>query len=110
MRGSARVVLYFVWLALIVAVGWGVARHLEITSDLRDFVPPARTADQQLLLDEIGNGPGSRLLLLAISGAPQDRLADLSRGLESALASDPRFAHVANDGADLATIASDLLP
>jgi predicted exporter len=110
MRGGARVVLYFVWLALIVAVGWGVARHLSITSDLRDFVPPARTADQKLLLDEIGNGPGSRLLLLAISGAPQDRLADLSRGLEAALAADPRFAHVANGGADLDTIASDLLP
>ncbi|MGH8216490.1 MAG: MMPL family transporter [Rhodanobacteraceae bacterium] len=110
MRGGARVVLYFVWLALIVAVGWGVARHLEITSDLRDFVPPAKTADQKLLLDEIGNGPGSRLLLLAISGAPQAQLADLSRGLDSALARNPDFAHVANGGADLATIASDLLP
>jgi predicted exporter len=110
MRAGARVALYLVWLALIVAGGFAVARHLAITSDLRDFVPPARTADQKLLLDEIGKGPGSRLLLLAISGVPQARLAELSRGIEQALAHDPHFARVANGSADLAAVASDLLP
>ncbi|MBN8737859.1 MAG: MMPL family transporter [Xanthomonadales bacterium] len=110
MNSGARVALYCAWLALIVAVGWGVARHLKISSDLRDFVPPARSADQKLLLDEIGKGPGSRLLLLAISGAPRARLAELSRGLDDALAHDPGFAHVANGGSDLAEVASDLLP
>lgn len=110
MTRGARVAIWFAWLVLIAAVGWGVARHLKISSDLRDFVPPARTADQKLLLDEIGKGPGSRLLLLAISGAPQDRLAALSRGLQDALSHDPAFAQVANGGNDLAEIASDLLP
>ncbi|MGH8146057.1 MAG: MMPL family transporter [Rhodanobacteraceae bacterium] len=110
MKNGTRIALYFVWLALIVAVGWTVARHLKISSDLRDFVPPARTADQKLLLDEIGKGPGSRLLLLAISGAPQSQLAELSRGLEQALARDSDFAHVANGSADLASVASGLLP
>ncbi|WHZ19352.1 MAG: putative membrane exporter protein [Rhodanobacteraceae bacterium] len=110
MTRGARVGLYLLWLALIVAVGWGVARHLKISSDLRDFVPPARTADQQLLLDEIGKGPGSRLLLLAISGAPPARLSELSQGLDAALVHDPDFAHVANGSGDLAELAADLLP
>ena len=110
MRRVARVAIWFVWLALIAAIGWDVAWHLKISSDLRDFVPPARTADQKLLLDEIGKGPGSRLLLLAISGMPQARLANLSRGLDEALARDPAFAHAANGGNDLTEIASDLLP
>ena len=110
MTRGARVAIWFVWLVLIAAVGWGVARHLQISSDLRDFVPPARTADQKLLLDEIGKGPGSRLLLLAISGAPQDRLAALSHGLQDALSHDPAFAQVANGGNDLAEIESNLLP
>jgi len=110
MRRGGRVAIWLVWLALIAAIGWDVAWHLKISSDLRDFVPPARTADQKLLLDEIGKGPGSRLLLLAISGVPQARLADLSRGLDEALAHDPAFAHAANGGNDLTEIASDLLP
>lgn len=110
MKHATRVAIWLAWLALIAAVGWGVAQHLQISSDLRDFVPPARSADQKLLLDEIGKGPGSRLLLLAISGAPQEKLAGLSRGLDAALARDPAFAHVANGGGDLADIASGLLP
>ena len=110
MTRGARVAAGLLWLALVAALGWGVAAHLKISSDLRDFVPPARSADQKLLLDEIGRGPGSRLLLLAISGAPPPRLATLSRGLDAALAQDPHFAHVANGGDDLAEIASGLLP
>jgi predicted exporter len=110
MSRAARIAIYLAWLVLIAVVGWGVARHLKISSDLRDFVPPARTADQQLLLDEIGRGPGSRLLLLAISGAPPAQLAQLSRGLDGALAHDPAFARVANGGGDLTELAANLLP
>src|SRR6185437_5113768 len=110
MRRGARVAIWLVWLALIAEIGWGVALHLKISSDLRDFVPPARTADQKLLLDEIGKGPGSRLLSLAIFGAPQAQLAVLSRGLEDALAHDSAFAHVANGSNDLAEVASGVLP
>ncbi|HEX7324893.1 MAG TPA: xanthomonadin transporter [Rhodanobacteraceae bacterium] len=110
MRRSARIALYFLWLAIVAVLGWTVAQHLRIDSDLRDFVPPPRTADQRLLLDEIGRGPGARLLLIALSGAPRATLARLSRGLDAALAKDPEFVHVANGNADLAAVAKDLLP
>src|SRR5579875_1892312 len=110
MRNRARIAIYLVWLAAVIALASGVAGHLTISSDLRDFVPPARTADQKLLLDEIGSGPGSQLLLLAISGAPEGELAALSQGLDEALAHDPLFVHVANGGGGLASIAPHLLP
>src|SRR5690242_6244823 len=73
-------------------------------------MPPPQTADQKLLLDEIGEGPGSRLLLLAISGASPQQLAQLSQGLKAALQKDPRFLRVANGSADIHALASDLLP
>lgn len=107
---GAKIILYFIWLALIIALGMGVARNLKISSDLRSFMPPAQTADQKLLLDEIGAGPGSRLLLLAISGASPEQLAQLSQGLNQALQHDPHFLRAANGSADLASLASDLLP
>jgi predicted exporter len=110
MKNASRVAIWLAWLVVIAALGWAVARHLKISSDLRDFVPPARTADQALLLDEIGRGPGSRLLLLAVSGAPPAQLAGLSRGLHHALADDPAFVRVANGSADLAALAAGLLP
>ncbi len=110
MSRGAKIALYFAWLIAIAAIGVGVARHLKISSDLRSFMPPPQTADQKLLLDEIGEGPGSRLLLLAISGAPNDQLVQLSQGLKTALQNDPRFLRTANGNTDLNALASDLLP
>ena len=43
-----------------------VSAHIKVSGDLRDFMPPAQTDDQKLLMDEIGNGPASQLLLVAI--------------------------------------------
>ena len=51
-------------------------RSLTISTDLRSFMPPPQTPDQKLLMDQIGEGPGTRLLLLAIDGAPPEQLAD----------------------------------
>ena len=110
MSRAGKIALYLVWLAGIAVLGFGVARHLKIGSDLRSFMPPPQTADQKLLLDEIGEGPGSRLLLLAISHAPPDQLARLSRGLQQALARDPHFLRVANGSGNLSSLASGLLP
>jgi predicted exporter len=78
---AAKIGLFVAWIIAIAAVAVGVARTLKISSDLRSFMPPPQTADQKLLLDEIGEGPGSRLLLLAISGASPQQLARLSQGL-----------------------------
>ncbi|MEO7149632.1 MAG: xanthomonadin transporter [Rhodanobacteraceae bacterium] len=110
MSRGAKIALFLGWPIVIVAVGFGVAQRLKISSDLRSFMPPPQTTDQKLLMDEIGEGPGSRLLLLAISGVPPDRLAALSQGLDTALLHDPRFLRAANGTADLSTLASDLLP
>ncbi|HEX6613952.1 MAG TPA: MMPL family transporter [Rhodanobacteraceae bacterium] len=110
MSRGAKIGLFVIWLVAIAAIGVGVARNLRISSDLRSFMPPAQTPDQKLLLDEIGEGPGSRLLLLAISGAPDERLARLSQGLAAALQKDPRFLRVANGNADIHALASGLLP
>ncbi len=37
----------------------------ELTGDLRQFMPEAQTPAQKLLLEELGEGPGSRLLLMS---------------------------------------------
>lgn len=111
MNARARRTLLTLWLAALVALGGFVVAHLRVETDLRAFLPPPRTPVQRLLLDQIGKGPGSRLLLLAIRGAPPADLARLSRGLVAALARDPQFVLVANGGEDvLATLDPALLP
>lgn len=107
-----RSALALVWLALLALVGWLVAGRLQVSGDLRKFMPEPRTPAQTLLIDELGEGPGARLLMLAISGQPAPVLAAQSQALADALRGDPRYELVANGGqqAGLEAIDEALLP
>jgi predicted exporter len=106
---ARRVLLIGCWLVLAV-LALLVRRDLVVDSDLRRFMPAAANADQKLLLDEIGDGPASRLLLLAIGGAQQEALAPLARSLAQKLRSDPHFARVLDGESDPAALDPALLP
>ncbi len=99
-----------VWLLALGALGFFAVRSLRISTDLRSFMPPPQTADQKLLMDQIGEGPGTRLLLLSIEGAKTDSLAALSRGLADALRSDAHFGQVVNGAFDFAALDTTWLP
>ncbi|MGY0618070.1 MMPL family transporter [Lysobacter sp. A378] len=99
------------WLALLLAAGWWVGQHLQLSGDLRKFMPEARTPEQKMLIDELGEGPGSRLLLLALSDDDPQALARQSTALRQVLAGDEQFSLVANGGvAGLEAIPERLRP
>lgn len=98
LTSPVRLALALLWLALLLLGGWWLSQRLALSGDLRKFMPAARTPAQKLLLDELGEGPGSRLLLVAISGAKPETLAAQSQALRESLAHDKRFAFVANGG------------
>ena len=107
-----RHLLLGIWILVLAALGFGVQRNLVVTSDLRAFMPPPRNAEQKLLLDQIGDGPASRLLLLEIAAQPEsfEHVADLSRGLAQALRGDARFIRVLNGETDPGALDPALLP
>jgi predicted exporter len=111
MRAAVRRALFVAaWLAALLALGALAFSRLRIGTDLRSFMPPPVTPDQKLLMDQIGEGPGTRLLLLAIEGAPPERLAALSRGLVAALAHDAHFDEVINGAFDPSKLDAKWLP
>ncbi|QOW24645.1 MMPL family transporter [Lysobacter sp. H23M47] len=111
MSPRRRLSLALVWLALLLVGGWWISQQLQLTGDLRKFMPEARTPAQKLLIDELGEGPGSRLLLLAISGDRPEVLARQSAAMVTALAGDPAFSLAANGGvAGLESIPEALRP
>ena len=135
MGRGARATLLVAWLLVLAGLGGLVAQRLKISTDLRSFMPAPTTPDQRLLMEQVGEGPGSRLLLLAISAgcAPSDTgaaknnspvtpcvplpadqrdtaLATLSQGLAAALKKDPRYSQVINGGFDLGALDPSLLP
>ena len=98
------------WLLALAALAAFAFHSLRISTDLRSFMPPPRTPDQQLLMEQIGEGPGSRLLLLAIEGGPETQRAELSRGLVAALHADAHFEQAINGAFDPSTLDETLLP
>ena len=75
MPSRRRLGLALLWLAALLFAGWWIGQALPLSGDLRAFMPAPRTPAQQLLLDELGEGPGTRLLLVALEGAGPDVLA-----------------------------------
>jgi predicted exporter len=108
MRAAAKALL--IWLLGLTALGAYVGTHLSISSDLRLFMPAPQTAAQHLLIDEIGEGPGARLLLIAIEGDTPEALAQTSTALQESLSDDAMFRQVSNGGSGLESIPEPLLP
>ncbi len=110
MHRGRRLVLLVLWLATLAALGWMVSQRLRISTDLRSFMPAPTTPDQRLLMEQVGEGPGSRLLLLAIAGKFEDQLAALSQALAAALRKDDHYSQVINGSFDTASLDDRLLP
>jgi len=72
-------------------------------------MPAPTTPDQKLLMDQVGEGPGSRLLLVAIDGGDDTAKAALSRGLAVRLRTDPAFSQVVNGDFDMGMLDTSLL-
>jgi predicted exporter len=99
-RSPTALLLLAVWLAAIVGAGVFTQRHLEVSSDLRLFLPAPETAEQRLVMEGIGEGPAARVLVIALEGASPERLAEASRALVEALRDDDAFVLVANGEID----------
>lgn len=93
-----------VWLSVLAATGAWVNDGLRISGDLREFLPSPQTSNQRLLMQQAGEGPGSRLLLLALAGGTPDDLAQHSRDLRDMLLHAPELTWVSNGEEDLGAV------
>ncbi|ATS49590.1 hypothetical protein XAP3CFBP6996_020565 [Xanthomonas citri pv. fuscans CFBP 6996] len=112
LNANRRIGLALLWLALLAVAGFWLSETLKVTGDLRKFMPAPRTPAQKLLIEELGEGPGSRLLLMALSNSNPVTLAEQSQQLHQALSAQPAlFELVGNGGnAGLEAIPKRLLP
>ena len=92
-----------VWAAAVGLASLYIARSLHIDSDLRLFLPEPETPEERILLEELEDGPATRVLLVALSGLPPEQLAAASDRVAERLRHDALFARVENG-----TLQSDL--
>jgi predicted exporter len=84
------------WLCCLALASVIVARARYIT-DLSAFLPATPTPSQQLLVDQLRDGPASRLILIAIEGGDAGARARVSLAMASRLRRDRQFSS-ANNG------------
>ncbi len=110
--------LFALWGGLLaIGIAW-VQTRLTVSADLRLFMPSPRTEEQRLLVQNIGESPATRLLLISIAGGPADggsaiqpdELAGISQRLSAALAAHTEFGLVANGQQAPLAIPEQLLP
>jgi len=89
------------WLLAATLMAIYVASHLQLSFDLSAFFPKQASLSHEVLLEQFKSGPGSRLLVIGLSGAERDELTDLSDRLRARLAPHPEFLNVANGEFDL---------
>ena len=92
-RASAAIAA---WLVLLAACGLWISQRLALTTDMSAFLPPAATQAQEILIGQLRSGVASKLLLIALEGAPQGDLAQASAALADKLSGGELFETVAN--------------
>jgi len=98
------------WCGLLaLGLAW-IHSRLVVSADLRLFMPAPRTVEQKMLVQNIGESPASRLLLVAISGDEPAVLAGLSKNLAAALSAHDAFGLVANGDHNSLSFLENLLP
>ena len=84
-----------VWLLVLIAAVI-VAARARYVADLSGFLPDVPDDTQQLLIDQLGSGPASKVVLIGIEQGSEANRLRLSRELAARLRVDPGFEDVAN--------------
>jgi predicted exporter len=96
------------WLIGIAAAVWIVA-HAHYITDLSAFLPAKPTPQQQLLVDQLRDGPASRLVLVALEGGDPRARARISMDMARRLRLDAQFSEVHNGDSTSADADRDFL-
>jgi predicted exporter len=70
--------------------------RLQLSFDLSAFFPQKTSLSHDILLEQMKDGPGSRLLVIGLSGDDPEILAEASNGLKVSLSGDEKFINVLN--------------
>ena len=85
--------------AVCVVIAAVIAARAHYTADLSAFLPKAPSPTQQVLVEQLREGPAAHLIIAAVGGAEPEARAAVSAAMAQALRRDAAFASVSNGDA-----------
>lgn len=104
---AIRVIL--LWCALIAITLSVLLARFDLMTDLGVFMPPTPTAQEKLLISQLGKGPTSRLLFVGLQGVDVDQLAALNQRLAARLRKSNQFRNIYNGDQEIGEAEKQLL-
>ena len=84
------------WLFVVTSCIGYLVTQVNIVTNISQFMPSAKTLQEQLLLNQLNKGLVTRLILIAIEGQDKPQLAKTSRELAAQLRTTSLFLRVDN--------------
>jgi predicted exporter len=94
--GRNALIISLPWLLLAVLATLVLLFRLQLSFDLGLFFPRGSDTAQQVLLQQLSSGPGSRLILVGLQGETRATLEEVSSRLKAELQKQPQFLQVQN--------------
>ena len=95
-RVTKSTLVSVLWLTVALAAVMILGSRLQLSFDLSVFFPHKTSLTHDILLEQLKNGPGSRLVVIGLRGGERDQLSDLSEQMKTELKSNPLFVNVLN--------------
>jgi predicted exporter len=86
----------FIWIGLLIIALLIILFRARIETDISFFLPRSSSPQEQFLINQFRQGPGSKLLIISLQGSDSEALAKLSNSLTQKLMHDSAFVKVMN--------------
>jgi predicted exporter len=86
----------FIWIGLLIIALLIILFRARIETDVSFFLPRSSSPQEQFLINQFRQGPGSKLLIISLQGSDSETLAKLSQSLTQKLMHDSAFVKVMN--------------
>lgn len=97
------------WIGLILIAVFFLVIRIKVETDISLFLPRPSNPQEQFLINQFREGPGSKSLLISLQGAHSETLSSLSSALAETLSQSNTFLKVLNSDAIVDTQAQDFL-
>ncbi|GMQ91223.1 MAG: MMPL family transporter [Gammaproteobacteria bacterium] len=98
MSKSLEKVIAILWLLVLAASCVLFLKQANVVTDMTSLMPGATSPTDKLMLQQLRQGPASRMLIIGISGSNPGQLAEFSTALAEYLRSSDHFVYVNNGG------------